>query len=363
MPHELDGQQTLVLGFGASQAGPGALGAWAELAAAFPRSVRTGCSSAGEIHQQQVHDDSLSVVVARFEHTQLKRACTPIEGPADSLAAGQRLGRRLATEDLRAVFVLSEGLQVNGSSLVAGLREVLPPEVCITGGLAGDGCRFGHTWVVNDDESHAAHVVAIGLYGDRLRIGHGCDGGWDDFGPERRITRAQGNVLHELDGQPALDLYKHYLGNRAAGLPGTALLFPLAVRRSPGDPQPLVRTILAIDEAQRSMTFAGDIPQGGVARLMRSNTDRLIDSAGAAAQQALRAVGDRRALLLTVSCVGRRLVLGERTEEEVEAVLDLAAPGSAQVGFYSYGEISPTLDGGLSDLHNQTMTITALAED
>jgi hypothetical protein len=202
----------------------------------------------------------------------------------------------------------------------------------------------------------------VGFYGERLRIGHGCEHGWSDFGPERRITRSEGNVLHELDGKPALDLYKTYLGERAAGLPGTALLFPLAVRRERGA-EPLVRTILSVDEGTRSMTFAGDIPQGGVARLMRSTTERLIDSAARAADEAFGALGPVQGgtLALTVSCVGRRLVLGERTEEEVEAVLERGA-GCAHVGFYSYGEISPTQRGGAADLHNQTLTVTVLAE-
>ena len=119
-------------------------------------------------------------------------------------------------------------------------------------------------------------------------VGSGCDGGWSDFGPERRITRSEGNVLFELDGKPALDLYKTYLGERADGLPGSALLFPLSVRRG-GAGETLVRTILGMDEAAQSLTFAGDMPQGGVARLMRANNDHLIGSAGQPHARPLRA--------------------------------------------------------------------------
>ena len=188
-------------------------------------------------------------------------------------------------------------------------------------------------------------------------------GGWLDFGPERRITRAEGNVLYELDGKPALDLYKTYLGDRAQGLPGTALLFPLAVKRRDDDPDSLVRTILGIDEARQSLTFAGDMPQGGVGRLMRANAEKLIESAGLAAQQAARAaVTGANTLVISVSCVGRRLVLGERTEEEVETVVQNTPAGAAHVGLYSYGEISPALENGCSELHNQTMTVTVFSE-
>lgn len=360
---ELDSPHTLVLAFAAPEFHASAT-PLAELAAAFPRSMLAGCSTSGEINGARVHDASISVAVVRFEHSTLARASTPLTDAADSAAAGQRLAAQLPAAGLRAVFVLSEGLQVNGTALVDGLRQALPAGVVITGGLAGDGSRFAHTWVLSaDGQPQSGQVCAIGLYGDRLRVGHGCDGGWSDFGPERRITRSRGHVLHELDGKPALALYKSYLGDRASGLPGTALLFPLAVRRHADDTETLVRTVLAVDEAEQSLTFAGDMPEGGVARLMRANTDKLIGSAGLAAQRAaLDLPDDAPALVVSVSCVGRRLVLGERTEEEVETVVDTMPAGSGHLGFYSYGEISPAVAGGVSSLHNQTMTVTVFAE-
>jgi hypothetical protein len=234
--------------------------------------------------------------------------------------------------------------------------------VTVSGGLAGDGGRFERTWVLDGARPAQQRIAAVGFYGRRLRTGHGYEGGWSDFGPERRITRSEGNVLFELDRKPALDLYKAYLGDRAAGLPGTALLFPLSIRRGPAE-EPLVRTILGVDEATRSLTFAGDVPQGAIARLMRSNNEHLIGSAGHAVALATHGLDPRSApLVVSVSCVGRRLVLGERTEEEVETVVDGAPCGASHVGFYSYGEISPALAGGASDLHNQTMTVTVFSE-
>lgn len=360
LPAALDGANTLVLAFGASAYAqqPQAL---AELAAAFPRSALIGCSTAGEIAGAQVSDASLSVAVVSFAHTALRRALTEVAGPADSRAAGERLGGQLAGEGLRAVLVLSDGLNVNGTPLVEGLASALPAAVAISGGLASDGDRFASTWVLDGARPVARCISAVGLYGTRLRVGHGHEGGWSVFGPERRITRSEDNVLYELDGKPALELYKTYLGKLAAGLPGTALLFPIAIRRHDGGGT-LVRTILGIDEARRSLTFAG---QGAVARLMRTNSDRLIDSASKAVRQATRDLpADSAPLVIAVSCVGRRLILGQRTEEEVETVVDGAPPGACHVGFYSYGEISPAQgrDAG-SELHNQTMTVTVLSED
>jgi hypothetical protein len=205
-------------------------------------------------------------------------------------------------------------------------------------------------------------VVAVGFYGERVRIGHGSRGGWDIFGPERRVTASDGNVLRELDGRPALDLYKEYLGELAAGLPATALRFPLALRADADDKKRLVRTILGVNEEEGSLTFAGDIPEGFLAQLMRTNLDRLVDGAEAAAVMTQnRGTDGAPTLAIAISCVGRRMVLGERAEEEVEATLDELPGTTKQIGFYSYGEISP-FASGTCDLHNQTMTMTTIHE-
>lgn len=363
LPAHLDGPHTLVLAFAAPEFGDNPR-PFDELRAAFPQSVIAGCSTSGEIAGTTVSDMSISVAIARFEHSELRHASTTVGNAADSAAAGIRLAQQLAGKDLRAVFVLSDGLHVNGTPLVESLTRHLPQSVVITGGLAGDGGRFQRTWILDREGPSGQRICAIGFYGTRLHVGHGCEGGWSDFGPERLITRSEGNVLFELDGKPALELYKTYLGERAQGLPGTGLLFPLSVRRvGPAQSDPVVRTILGIDEAQQSLTFAGDMPQGAVARLMHANIDKLIDSAGkAASAAAIDAPEGQDALVISVSCVGRRLVLGERTEEEVEIVEDSAPRHGAHIGFYSYGEISPSLPGAVSDLHNQTMTVTVFSE-
>ncbi len=363
LPAEMDGPQTLVLAFGAPCYGADPR-PFEDMRAAWPRAVVAGCSTSGEMAGAELSDASVCVVAVRFEHTQLRRASTVVTDPADSAAAGQRLAAGLASPGLRAVLLLSDGLVVNGTALVAGLSAGLPPGVVVTGGLAGDGSDFRETWVLDDGVPTPHRVCGIGLSGPRLHVGSGCDGGWMDFGPVRRITRSRGSVLHELDGRPALDLYKEYLGELAAGLPGAALRFPLSVRPSGTTGRPLVRTVLSIDEQARTMTFAGDMPEGFEARLMRTTSDHLIQSATTAVAQATQGLSpSASALVISVSCVGRRLVMGERTEEEAEVIAQ-GAPGAAtHLGFYSYGEIAPGADGSACSLHNQTMTVTVYAED
>lgn len=357
----LDSASTLVIVF----AGPAFMddpAALRQLATAYPTSVVVGCSTAGEIHGQRVDDDSLSVGIIRFLHTRLSVGYAPVRGPEDSFRAGELAATQVQGPDLRAALVFSDGLKVNGSSLVRGINSVLGDKGQVSGGLAGDGESFKRTWILRNGQPVESMVAVVGLHGDRVRVTHGSRGGWDVFGPTRLVTRSSGSVLYELDGSPALPLYKQYLGDRAAGLPATALLFPLELRASASDANPLVRTVLAVNEAEGSMTFAGDLPEGSFVRLMHANFDRLVMAAGESARTATTpSDAEHPGLTIAISCVGRRLILGAHVEEELEAVSEAMAGHDQLIGFYSYGEISSLASGGC-DLHNQTMTVTTLRE-
>jgi len=337
----------------------------AEIAAALPHVLLASCSTAGEIAGPTVRGGGLVLTIATFDAARVVGVEIRLPDGADSRAAGRQLARSLPTEldvgPLRHVLVLSDGLAINGSALVAGLAESLPPGVVITGGLAGDGADFQETWVGLGDHAAPRALVALGLFGDGLRVGFGSLGGWDPFGPERRVDRAEGNVLYTLDGERALDLYTRYLGEHAAQLPGSALLFPLAVT-APGATAPVTRTVLAVDAAAGTMTFSGDVPTGSKVRLMKANLDRLVDGAEGAALGAAAVGGEGASLAVLISCVGRKLVLGQRVEEEVEAVAGVLGRTATLAGFFSYGELAPRGPGVSCELHNQTMTVTTFAE-
>jgi hypothetical protein len=335
-----------------------------DLQARFPDATCCGCSTSGEILGRHVTDDSVVAALVTFSRARLRAVTGLLDAPERSLAACRAVAEQLRAADLRHVLVLSDGLLVNGTQLVAGFREVLPEYVTVTGGLAADGTRFGRTLTGLGAQARSGQVVAVGFYGAGLRVGCGSAGGWESFGPRRLITKANHNVLHELDGQPALDLYRKYLGERAAGLPATGLLFPLELLPDTAAPAGLVRTILAVDEAARSLTFAGDMPVGKYARLMRASDRELVAGAAVAANAAMPGAGRRGVqLAILVSCVGRRLVLGQRVEEELEAVHKALQLTGAAVGFYSYGEICPPIGLRSCELHNQTMTVTTISED
>lgn len=328
----------------------------------YPNAIFAGCSTAGEIIDTMVNDDTLVATAIEFESSNLVSKCVSISSSDESYFKAKELVDALPKDGLKHVFVLSDGLRVNGSELVKGFRENLPDHIKVTGGLAGDGANFKETFVIGSENTSKENIItAIGFYGENLEISYGSLGGWDSFGIERLVTKSKNNVLFELDRQPALQLYKSFLGEHAAGLPASGLLFPLNLRTE-SDDTPVVRTILAVDEQTQSLTFAGDIPEGSYVRLMKANFDRLIKGAEGAAEKTISESKSSPDLAILISCVGRKLVLKQMIEEEVESVKEVLGKNTKMCGFYSYGEISPFSKNAKCELHNQTMTITTFKE-
>lgn len=350
----------LVIGFGA-----GALVndfcVFESIRCKFPNAQIVLSSSAGEIYDDEVFDDSISLTAIVMEQSTIQTAQVDITEFSSSYAAGKMLFEKLNPENLKLVFILSDGGMVNGSELVKGINEAKAEDVLVTGGLAGDGTKFEKTYVGLNAIPSSGKIVAIGFYGDQLVVSHGSMGGWETFGLEREVTKSDKNVLYEIEGKNALSLYKTYLGKYAEELPGSALLFPLSLVLE-NDSETVVRTILSINEAEQSMTFAGDIPEGSKVRFMRANFDKLIDAASDAASNCLQFNENVPKLALLVSCVGRKIILGNRIDEEVEAVKEIFNKETTIAGFYSYGEISPIRTTINCELHNQTMTITGINE-
>ena len=331
---------------------------YAEIREIYPNADVVFASTAGEIHGAEVLDHTVSVTACLFEKTGVKVVEGIVSDYANSFDCGKSITQKLMAPDLCHILILSDGILVNGDDLLRGVNHEIPADVIVTGGLAADSGRFTKTLVGANRSPETNRIAAIGFYGHQLKITHGSNGGWDLFGPVRQVTKAVDNVLFELDGENALDIYKRYLGPRASELPGSALLFPLCILSSDGQSQ-LVRTILGIDEAEGSLRFAGNIPMGAQVQFMMANFDRLVDGAAKAAEQSNDQSPE---LVVMVSCVGRKLVLNQRIEEEVESVCHFFGPNAAYTGFYSNGEISPQLGSTQCSLHNQTMTITTYHE-
>lgn len=334
-----------------------------KLHATYPNAKFISASSAGEINDNNSQENSAVCTTISFDQTPFQIAVDNIKNHKNSFELGAALVKKLPAKDLKYVWVVSDGGLINGDELIKGIQSVTGKSVMVSGGLAGDGAKFEKTVVGLDDNIASGNLVLMGLYGNKIKVGSGYQGGWDVFGPERTITKSTDNVLFEIDNENALDLYKKYLGKYAEELPSSALLFPLSVKSANNDFF-IVRTILSIDEKNKSMTFAGNLPEGSTVRFMKSNFDRIINAAADAATEAVESMGKNIPvdLALLVSCVGRKLVLSERIDEELEAAIDNITKGATVAGFFSYGEIAPHQDKKSSHLHNQTMTVTTFAE-
>ncbi|CAA6800932.1 MAG: FIG00656238: hypothetical protein [uncultured Sulfurovum sp.] len=328
----------------------------------YPNAELVGCSSSGNILGEEISEAPIVATAVSLEKGSVKISTKDFTEEDDQHLITKELVEALPQENLKHIFILSDGLNMNGSFLAKGINEAVKNEISSTGGLAGDGTDFQETYVIANGEVSQNRVVAVGFYGEDVVVESGCFSGWDEFGVFRKVTKSTNNVVYEIDGEPALDLYKKYLGVYAKDLPGSALSFPVSIKKEDND-EPIIRTILAVDEKEKSLTFAGDVPEGYSARLMKTDIDGLIDGSEMAAQQ-IKKINDKSALGLVVSCVGRRLVLKQLTDEELESIGETLGSNVQLVGFYSYGELAP-FSGELTScsLHNQTMTLTVIYED
>ncbi len=331
-----------------------------ELQKTYPSSYIIGASTAGSIYMDMLEENNCSVTIAKFKTTDMKLVTTSIKDMQESHNEGTKLATKLKDENLKHVFILSNGLHTNGSELIDGFNEVFESQVPTSGALAADEGKFESTWVIVDGKIDTHGITALGFYGEDIRYTASSQDGLDIFGIERLVTRSEANVLYELDGKPALEIYKKYLGEQAKKLPLSALSFPLSLMTGSNDK--ITRTIIGVDYDDNSMTFAGDIPEGSYVSFMKANLDRVIAGANEAATElCFNDYDGENILSIAISCIGRKAVLKQRTEEELESVLEALPKNTMQIGMYSFGEISPT-QNRCCELHNQTMTLTAIWE-
>jgi hypothetical protein len=319
-------------------------------------------STAGDIAKSSVENDGLVITAIEFEKTKFEiKSSNILNADLNSYKSGKNLLNKFDKEGLKYVFVVSEGSFINGSDLIKGMNSSMEDNVLITGGLCGDDARFESTVASYNENPKQGEVVAIGFYGEELEISFSIYGGWTPFGPERTVTKSENNILYELDNMPALDLYKKYLGEKSKDLPGSALLYPLKVKTT-DERQSIVRSILNINEEENAMIMAGNIPENSKVQLMMTNVDNIAHASEKAAFQAKELRTNKAELAILVSCIGRKLVLDQRVEEEVEEAVEVVGSETTICGFYSYGEIAPFHGETSCQLHNQTMTITLISE-
>lgn len=281
----------------------------------------------------------------------------------DSERAGRELALALLPETAY-VQLFSDGITGNGCALLRGMSAVLGRQTPISGGTAGDDGEFVRTYQFAGDRVLTDAAVAIGFSGD-FQVGTGVRSGWSPLGIAKRVTKASGNVLHELGGLPALEVYERFLGKHAERLPAVGVEYPLGLMDETGDcgdgDYHLLRATMSVNREKGSITFAGEIPEGALVRLTCGDTGAILDATGQAAQLAQEDLGDKTPVMVFFySCMARKIVLGRRTKEEIERIRQVVGREIPILGFYSYGEFCRVRAGGPSLLHNETATISII---
>ncbi|WP_406683450.1 FIST C-terminal domain-containing protein [Seonamhaeicola sp. MEBiC1930] len=327
----------------------------------FPKGHIVFSSTGGNIISNSVDDECITITAIEFERSSfVVQTINLNDTELDSYKAGIQLVNKLPKDGLKYIMVFSDGSFINGSELTKGMNFAVNSNVLITGGLSADSDRFERTIVSYNENPKDGEIVAVGFYGDTLEVSSSIEGGWQPFGAERTVTRSKANILYELDKKPALDLFKKYLGDKADELPVSTMFYPLEVKID--EDQSIVRTVLNINEDYNAMIFAGDVPLNSKVQLMMTNVDDLVNSAQLTAQQAFEKLINKPQLAIVNSGLGRKLLLDQRTVEEIEQIKTVIGNEIVITGFYSNGEIAPFEDENMCQIHNQTIALTLISE-
>lgn len=348
-------QPDLVLAFASAAYDPEAVlsGLYSRLDARVPL---VGCSSYAEINSDEALSKSVTVMGLVLEGVEIRTYRAAVED-GDSRALGRRLGAEIAAFGPDLVITFPDGVRVNSTPYLLGLQEHLGDRFPIVGGVAADMATFTKTWELHHRDALTGHAVAVALKG-KFEIAAIAKSGFHPIGVARRATRVEGaKAVIELDGQPALGLYKDYLGLAGADLQTAGLEFPLGIAGSSDTADPIVRAVQGVDEARSALLCSGDVPEGAYVCMMRGTRDDLIQGATAAVDAALKQV-PAPSVALFFDCMGRKLVLGARYKEELGPVMAKLGPDVPKIGFYTYGELA--LAEGVSRHHDETFTMVLL---
>lgn len=339
-------------------------------ASALPKeTILVGASAAGEITSGSTVFDGAAALALVSD--QIQWSVGVGRGVrADSFKAGADAAREAATNaksPIQLFVLIPDGLNGNGAEIVRGAQSVLGENFPIIGGSAGDDYLFKQTWQYHGNEALTDSVVGIGFAG-KFSFGFGIRHGWEPIGLPMKVTKAEGAVLKEVDGRPALEIYSEYFGKAAVELirepiARMAYTYPLGMSVE-GTDEFLIRDPVIANE-KGEITMAAEIPVGATIRLMFGDRDKALIAARDAASTARSQLegGAPRAIFM-FNCMARNRLLGVHCHEENAAVQEIIGNNVPMVGFYTYGEQGPLAGkkGTKAYFHNETMTLMALGE-
>ncbi len=333
---------------------------YATLREKFPNAEIVIFSTSGHFISSKIHDNEPVVSALELETSSFEVKNYTNADYETNLAMGNAIGNDVRNS-VKGVCIISDGGMVNGTRLIHGINSKINCEVPIFGGMAGDSTRFKKTLVGLNSDPKSGEVVAITFYGDSLEIKSNCDSGWNSLGLEFKITSSVENKLFELNHKNAYDvLYEFLAPDNQEDFAKTTLYYPfLLVEDGIGN---VIRTPILVDHENKSLTYAGDMPEGAIVKLMKSGTMQLLDSTVDVAKYCV-SENQKPSFIFATSCVGRRVVLDDMANEEFTELQSVFGTESHYFGFYSYGEFSRTGVEENCKLHNQTLAVAVITED
>ena len=327
--------------------------------AEFPGLPLVGCTTDGEVSSAlSFQEDSVALLLFA----------------GDGLVAGAGVGTDLSTDPHAAAraaieaagiegrtpqlcVVFPESLTTSAVSVVAALNEALPEGTALVGGTAGDQWRFDGTNQFCGAKVYSDSLPVLLLYGD-FKIGVGVQSGWNPIGERGAVTKAEGGVVYEVDGDSALAFYHRYFGDQVRPSPE----YPIGVFDNQGGAFYL-RAPLAFNDEDGSVTFAGDVPHGAEVQITAAAHEDIVAACEKSIRSALEQMNGAKARgALVISCAARKQLLGTRTGKEHEILRGVLGDDVPLVGFYSYGEIAPHGGVPLADFHNETFVTVLLGD-
>jgi hypothetical protein len=282
------------------------------------------------------------------------------EGTIKEIA--EQIGKSALTKFKKPAFlVVSGGLAVDGDEIIAGIESACGKGTTIFGGLAADFLRMQRTYVFNNDKLCDYGLLALILDEEKISLSGMAVGGWKPMGMDRIITKSVGNVVYTIDNEPALDFVSRYAGikdidtNNALNFLISSN-FQLQLRRE--DKHPVMRTPMQANSQDRSIVFAGSLPEGSKVKLCLLPGFEVIEAALNEFKNYKKDQPEPDALIL-FSCAGRQLTLGPYVSEEIDGIKNIW--NAPLAGFFCYGEIGRVVSGQ-HEFHNMTCSLATLME-
>lgn len=324
----------------------------------FPNAHICGASCGSSILSESLVSDQCTILAIQFKAAQVRNLKVKISDRHDVDGVIHEIHKHFPLNNLKGLCILVDGFAINSGGLISNLTKKFP-SVPIFGGLASDGDAMITSCVMNNGIGEKGIISVSGFYGESLSISTALAGGWQRFGPERLITKSHDNILEEIDGKKAVQLYKEHLQKEHLNLPHDGLMLPLSVYPKDHPELGKTRSVIGITDDEKALVFAGDVPKGHQARFMTSSIQSLCRGAEEAVAT-LKPNGDGFAIAF--SCIGHHMFLSSMTEDELDVLTGCLGPNIPLVGFYSNGEICPIGGKHESALHNQTTAIALITE-